>query len=119
MQALLDVIKKFLPKKLLKKIRPVWHGFLAYLAAVRFGFPAKKMIVIGVTGTAGKSTTVQMLARILNDSGRRSGFVTTVSYFNGKQEFINPDGMSMPGRSRLQGYLSAIRANGCEYAIVE
>ena len=104
---------------MVKKIRPLGHGFLAYAAALRYGFPASKMVVFGITGTAGKSTTVQMLSKIMNESGRKTGYSTTVSYFDGETEYINPDGMSMAGRFRLQGYLRAMVENGCQYAIVE
>src|SRR5579859_7333242 len=119
MQKILDLLKKILPKSVLRKIRPIWHGLLSYSAALRFGFPSRRMVVIGITGTAGKSTTAQMLAKVLNSNGRKTGFSTTVSWSHGDQEFVNPDGMSMAGRFRLQGYLRAMLERGCKYAIVE
>ena len=119
MQVLLDFIKGILPNSFLKKIRPLGHGFLAYLAAVRYGFPSERMIVVGVTGTSGKSTTIQMLAAILNHSGKKAGFVTTVSLFDGTREFINKAGMSMPGRFELQRDLRTMADQACKIAIVE
>jgi len=119
MQALLDLIKKLLPNSVLKKIRPLGHGFLAYLAALRYGFPSARLIVIGVTGTSGKSTTIQMLAKILNSVGRKTGYATTVGFFDGEQQRINSQGMSMPGRFGLQRDLRAMADRGCQIAIVE
>lgn len=119
MQSALDAIKKILPNWLLNKIRPAWHGFLAYISAVVCGFPSRRMVVIGVTGTAGKSTTVQMLAAILNASGRKAGYFTTVSFYNGISETVNRRGLSMPGGVVLQLCLRDMLKNGCSYAVIE
>jgi UDP-N-acetylmuramoyl-L-alanyl-D-glutamate--2,6-diaminopimelate ligase len=119
MQALLDLIKKLLPKSWLTKIRPFWHGFLSYLASIYYSHPSREMIIVGVTGTAGKSTTVQMLAHILNESGRKTGYITTVGFSNGDKAYVNKHGLSMPGRFLLQKNLKLILKHECEIAIVE
>ncbi|GAC1571587.1 MAG: UDP-N-acetylmuramoyl-L-alanyl-D-glutamate--2,6-diaminopimelate ligase [Candidatus Doudnabacteria bacterium] len=119
MSLVLGTIKKILPEAALKKIRPIGHGFLAYLGAMAYGFPAKKMIVVGITGTAGKSTTTRFLASILNEAGKKTGYITTVNFFDGNNDFMNRHGMSMPGRFLLQEELSAMLKNKCEIAIVE
>ncbi len=123
-------LKKLLPEGLLKVLRPVYHGILARIACVYFGNPSRNMVVIGITGTAGKSTTIKMLAHILNSFGSEEtaargdnkkicGYVTTVSFFDGSREQINKQGLSMPGGPLLQKYLAKMLANGCKYAIVE
>jgi UDP-N-acetylmuramoyl-L-alanyl-D-glutamate--2,6-diaminopimelate ligase len=128
-------IKKIIPSWLLKFIRPVYHGVVAFLASIYFGSPSAKMFVIGVTGTAGKSTTAAMLSHILNFAEikqplpnpllkRRGdtfkcGYMTTVNFFDGEKDFINKHGLSMPGGWRLQKQLRQILNNGCKYAIVE
>lgn len=119
MQSVLDVIKQILPNWLLNKIRPAWHGFLAYAAAVMYGFPSWRMVVIGVTGTAGKSTTVQMLAAILNASGNKAGYFTTVGYFDGETQTVNRQGLSMPSGIVLQKCLRGMLGNKCSYAVIE
>jgi UDP-N-acetylmuramyl-tripeptide synthetase len=119
MQFFLNIIKAILPKSWLKKIRPFGHGFLAYLAAVWYGFPARKMTVIGITGTSGKSTTTQILSKILNQAGKQTGYITTVEFYDGRKTTLNKHGMSMPGRFLLQRELAEMVAVGCTHAIVE
>ena len=114
-----SAIKKILPKTVLKKIRPIWHGFLAQAAAIRYGNPSERMLVIGVTGTAGKSTTIQMLAEILREGGIKTGFITTAGFSNGGQLEDNYEGLSMPGGFAMQDALLDILDSGCGCAIVE
>jgi UDP-N-acetylmuramoyl-L-alanyl-D-glutamate--2,6-diaminopimelate ligase len=77
------------------------------------------MIVVGITGTAVKSTTVRFLASILSAAGKKTGYITTVNFFDGDHDFVNKHGMSMPGRFLLQRELQLMLNNGCQYAIVE
>jgi len=112
-------VKKFIPKFILKKIRPVWHGFLAFIAAARYGFPSQAMVVIGITGTAGKTTTTQMLAAILNAAGKKTGFITTAGYSLGDGSKENSKSLSMPGGFLMQGLLTDIHDAGCTHVIIE
>ncbi len=115
----MEFVKKFIPETILKIIRPFYHGALALLANRYFGHPSRSMVVVGITGTGGKSTTAQMLARILNQDGKKCGLITTVSYFDGDKEHINKHGLSMPGGWLLQKQLFEMKSKGCEYAVVE
>ncbi len=130
----MQFFKNLIPSIILKFIRPYYHGLMALVASIYYGNPSSKLIVIGVTGTAGKSTTVQMLAWILNHTNihphpkplpegeggkRKTGFITTVSFCDGKKEFINKHGLSMPGGWLLQKQLKTMLEHGCKYAIVE
>ena len=108
---------------------------MAILAGWFYRRPSEKMVVIGVTGTTGKSTTISMLARILNNAESRGsetvaadfhaekagkcGYITTVCFFDGEKEFINKHGLSMPGGWVLQKQLKLMLRNGCKYAVVE
>ncbi len=114
-----QIIKKLLPKRFLRFIRPIYHGSIALMASSYFGHPSQKLLVVGITGTAGKSTTAAMLAEILNYSGKKCGYITTVNFFDGKTDYINKHGMSMPGGWLLQKQLRQMLDNGCGYAIVE
>ena len=115
----MQFLKKLIPASLLKIIRPYYHGALAKAANYYFDEPSKNMVVIGITGTAGKSTTVQMLAKMLNTDGRKCGFITTVAFSDGSDEVINKHGLSMPGGWLLHKQLKQMLKNGCKYAVVE
>lgn len=111
-------------KSIIRKIIPQWliaiyHWQLAWLGAIRYGFPSSKLIVIGVTGTNGKSTTVNFLAKVLQQTGQKVGFVTTANVSDGKNEWLNKWKLTMPGRLTLQKLLWQMVNNGCQYAIVE
>lgn len=114
-----NILRNFIPKKLFRVLQPFYHGALAWLASYYYGRPGQALTVIGVTGTAGKSSTVRMLAQILNSAGRKTGFITTISFYDGQLEYINRHGLSMPGGPLLQKQLKTILDNGCKFALVE
>lgn len=100
-------------------IRLFWHKLKGVTAAVRYGFPAKKMVCIGVTGTNGKTTTTHMIEHILRESGRRVGMVSTVEFrINGK---ITPNRSKKTTMSPFltQKFLRDCLRNGVEYAVIE
>ena len=111
-------------KKILKKIIPSkvfgwYHYVTAFLASIFFGFPSKKLIVIGVTGTKGKTSAINYIWSVLNASGIKTGFVTTANVRIGEEEMLNPFHMTMPGRWKLQGFLRDMVNAECECAIIE
>jgi UDP-N-acetylmuramoyl-L-alanyl-D-glutamate--2,6-diaminopimelate ligase len=114
-----SIVRPLIPKSIFKSLQPLYHGAAATVAAAYFGNPSRKMFVIGVTGTAGKSTTVMMTAQILNYSGRKTGYITTAGSFDGDETQVNSHGLSMPGGWMLQRQLAEMVQNKCQYAIVE
>ncbi len=113
------LLKKVLPEGLIKKMRPFYHATQSLIASRKYGFPSSKLIVIGVTGTAGKSSTVNILAHILNATGNKTGFITTTNYSYGEIPQLNKHGLSMPNERLLQKQLSLMVEAGCKYAIIE
>lgn len=96
-----------------------YHFFLAFCAAVFYRFPSRRLTVIGVTGTKGKTTVVELLHSILEAHG---GYVASVSsrrFRIGKEESPNMLGMTMPGRFFLQHFFSRAVRKGCMYAVIE
>jgi len=108
----------------LRKIVPdswfsVYHLVLAKLAVFIYGNPSKKLIVIGVTGTNGKTTTSYYLAKALEAEGAKSGLTTTAILKIGEKEWLNKTKMTMPGRFWLQRMLRDMVRAGCTYAVIE
>lgn len=115
MHAFLELLRRLLPKGVLDS----YHRFLARIAAVLYGHPSQKLIVIGVTGTNGKSTTSYLLAKALEAGGAKTGCTTTALFKVGNHEWVNDTKMTMPGRFRLQKLLRRMVSEGCRYAVVE
>lgn len=90
---------------------------LAVLSAARFGFPARKMVTIGVTGTKGKTTTTHMIKAILEACGKKVGMIgTNGAYFGGVSE---PTRNTTPESYQLHEYFSRMVETGCEYMVME
>ena len=92
---------------------------MAPVAAEFYGNPSKKLIVIGVTGTEGKSSTVSFIWQLLRLSGKKAGFISTVQYSLGGDAVANPVHATTPEAPIIQRELYEMVQNGCEYAVVE
>ncbi len=111
-------------KKVLRKIVPEWlilkyHWFVAFFAAFYYRFPSKKMIVIGVTGTKGKTSTVNFIWSALNFSGKKTGIISTTNIKIGEKDILNDYHMTMPGRFTISRFMDQMAKEGCEVCIVE
>lgn len=112
-------MKKILKKILPKQILSFYHHTLAICSSFLYGKPSRKMIVIGVTGTKGKTSAVNYIWSVLNSGGIKTGIITTANVRIGNEEIINPFHMTMPGRFVIQKFLRKMVKENCECAIVE
>ncbi|MEK9130823.1 MAG: UDP-N-acetylmuramoyl-L-alanyl-D-glutamate--2,6-diaminopimelate ligase [Patescibacteria group bacterium] len=113
------MIKAFVRRLTPWPIISFYHRLLAELAAVVYGHPSEKLIVIGVTGTNGKSTTTSFIGQILEHAGHRVGWTSTATIKVADKEWPNDRKMTMLGRFQLQKLLKEMVGAGCEYAIIE
>ena len=110
-------------KKNILLFTPEWallayHGTVAYLGALLYGFPAKSMVVVGITGTKGKTTTANILFDVLSTT-YKTGLITTANIRIGDESRLNPWHMTMPGRAKIQKILSEMKKKGVTHVIVE
>lgn len=112
-------MKSFIKKIIPKSAMSAYHYCLAKIAALYYGYPSQNLIVIGVTGTNGKTTTVQLIAQALQACGKKVGYISTAELYIGERYWLNDLKMTMPGRFKLQKFLKDMVRAGCEYAVIE
>ena len=108
-------MKKLIPQK----IKNIYHLSQAVLANFWFGFPSEKIKVIGVTGTNGKTTTVQMITRILEESGAKVAMASTINFKLGGKEWVNKTKFTTLSAFAVQKFVRDAVKDGCEYLILE
>ncbi|MBI3325034.1 MAG: UDP-N-acetylmuramoyl-L-alanyl-D-glutamate--2,6-diaminopimelate ligase [Candidatus Omnitrophica bacterium] len=87
------------------------------LAARFYGEPARRLRVIGVTGTNGKTTTTYLIRSMLEAAGHRVGLLGTVAYEIGQRHL--PSVNTTPGALELQGFLAQMVEQGIEWCVME
>jgi len=109
-------IRKMIPNKLVNVGK---HLPTAVVANIQYGFPSKKIKVIGVTGTDGKTTTVNMIYQILKKSNKKVSMISTINAVIGKQVFDTGLHVTSPSSALLQKLIKQSVENGDEYLILE
>jgi len=111
-------------KELFKKITPSflidkYHYLPALLGAFLYGFPSKKLKIVGITGTNGKSTVVNLVSKILEEAGFRVASTSSIEFKIGEKKWPNTLRMTMMGGFQLQRFLRQALGAGCQYAVLE
>lgn len=104
---------------MLQRLKNIYHLLNAILANICYGFPAKKMKIIAVTGTNGKTSVVQFASQLLENLGEKTGWLTTISFKIGEKIWPNKTKMTVPNVWQVQKLLSAAAKKHCRYFLLE
>ena len=110
-----QAIKSILPPQLIES----YHYTLVFLAALFYGFPSRKIKVFGVTGTKGKSSTIEYLNAILEKAGYKTAISSTIRFKIGERSVENKFKMTMPGRFFLQKFIKEAVLEKCDVVLIE
>ena len=80
MDTALRKAKKFIPTSVFRAFAPAYHYMLALAGAIRYGFPSRRIFVVAVTGTKGKTTTTELISAMLEAAGERTALVGTLRF---------------------------------------
>jgi UDP-N-acetylmuramoyl-L-alanyl-D-glutamate--2,6-diaminopimelate ligase len=92
---------------------------LAYLCARWHNFPARKLVMIGVTGTDGKTTTTNLIHSLLGAAGINAGMMSTVNVFIGGRSFDTGLHTTTPDAPDVQQYLAQMVEAGQTHCVLE
>lgn len=96
-----------------------YHLPLAVFANLAFGFPSRRMTVIGVTGTNGKTTTTKLIATMLSMSGKKTAYASTIEYGIGEKRWTNASKFTTSSAWQLQKFLSEAKKADCTHVVLE
>ncbi|MDB5194714.1 MAG: UDP-N-acetylmuramyl-tripeptide synthetase [Parcubacteria group bacterium] len=119
MDDFLKFIKKFIPRRLFNALNPLYHYSLAFLGALIYRFPSKKLTVIAVTGTKGKTSTTEIVNAIFEAAGHKTVLLNTIRWKINETSIPNSRKMTIPGRFFIQSMLRKGLSAGCDIAILE
>lgn len=102
-----------------QRIKNYYHLFQAIVAHVRYGFPYRGMMIIGVTGTDGKTTTSSLIYHLLKTSGYKTAMITTVGAYIGNNVYDVGFHVTTPSSDALFSYIQRARNEGITHLVLE
>ncbi len=90
---------------------------LAQIAANYYGNPSEELVLVGVTGTNGKTTIASLLYKLYCKLGYKAGLISTIKYFVGDEEF--PSSHTTPDALKLQALMRKMVDSGCTHCFME
>lgn len=106
-------------KYIFNKLLSFYHFLWSFLGAIFFGFPSQRIFVLGVTGTKGKSTVLELINAILETAGKKTALLSSIRIKINKNSQKNYLNNTMPGRAFIQRFLRQTVQAGCDYALIE
>jgi len=117
--AIKEVVKKFVPKAVIQPLLNPYHLLESLVANMRYGFPSRKMQVIMVTGTNGKTTTSAMMASILKAAGHTVGLCSTAYFEVAGERIANDLNFTVTNPFKLQALLAEMRKAKVDHLVLE
>ncbi len=105
--------------RLRRRLLAPYHYAWALFSAFWYGFPARRLVVIGVTGTKGKSSVAEMLYAIFTAAGHRTALAGTIRFAVGEESRPNLFKMTLPGRGFIQKFLAEALTKKCTHVVIE
>ena len=114
---MLNFLRKIFPDR--SPLRLFYHKISAILAAIFFRFPAEKLKIIAITGTSGKSTTVELAHFLLQNSGKKCGAISTIQIRVGEKILPNNSLRTTLSPWQTQKFLRQMVRENCEFCVLE
>ena len=103
----------------MRSLRSAYHYLLAWLGSLIYRNPSKEIFVLGVTGTKGKSTVLELINAILEAAGKKTALISSVRLKVDNFTRPNLTGMTMPGRFFIQRFMREAVDKDCEFILIE
>jgi UDP-N-acetylmuramoyl-L-alanyl-D-glutamate--2,6-diaminopimelate ligase len=110
------LVRKVIPNKLVNLLK---HYPMAVLANIQQKFPSRRMKIIGVTGTDGKTTTVNMIYQLLKAGGKKVSMISTINAVIGDKMMDIGFHVTSPAANDVQRYIAEAKKAGSEYMVLE
>ena len=114
---MLSFLRKIIPER--SSIRLFYHKISAVLAAIFYRFPSSRLKIIAVTGTSGKSSTVEIIHHIFQASQKKCGAISTIRFFFGDKIQENTSLRTTLRPWQTQKLLRQMVKEKCEYCVLE
>ncbi len=114
---MLNFLRKTIPDR--SPLRLFYHKMMAIMAVVFYRFPSSNLHIIAVTGTSGKSTTVELIHFLLQNCGRECGAISTINFHIGETTIPNKTLRTSLSPWKTQKILREMVNRKCEFCVIE
>ncbi|MFA6158535.1 MAG: UDP-N-acetylmuramyl-tripeptide synthetase [Candidatus Paceibacterota bacterium] len=119
LDSILHPIRKAVPAPVMNFFRPAYHLSMSFLGALWYRFPSRRIKIVAVTGTKGKTSVTEIVNAILEEAGFKTALSNTIRFKVGDESTDNLYKMSMPGRFFVQRFIARAAKAGCSYVTLE